>query len=264
VLPEFEEKLRKFWAVVCKPRDHQEINRIVSAHTKGMIPDLLSRNHECFLFLSVMYYEGSWLEQMNPNDTYLGDFIGYNGAPSQPVLFMHIQSKMKSCKLEYSKAVLKPYTDKFVAVFVQPNQASEQGMREALYELSTFGSGEGVLNVLLESPSLMLDLSMPKMTVQYTGDLEESCRQLGISAVFETQAMTMALEAGSNGVVSAMPVQVRFEMDEKGVRCAAAAAAGGTRGGGPPSVVLDKPFILCLFHAPSKTPLLLAQIHSVR
>jgi len=60
-----------------------------------------------------------------------------------------------------------------------------------------------------------------------------------------------------------MPVQVRMEMDEKGVRFAAAAAAGGTRGGGPPSLVLDSPFVLCLFHAPSKTPLLLAQIHSV-
>ena len=54
-----------------------------------------------------------------------------------------------------------------------------------------------------------------------------------------------------------------MEMDEKGTSFAAAAAAGGTRGGGPPLFVLNHPFVLCLFHATSKTPLMLAQIHSV-
>ena len=106
-------------------------------------------------------------------------------------------------------------------------------------------------------------LTVPKFTLNYSSDLEQSCRALGISSLFETKVMTMALDPDHDGLVTSMPIKVCMKMDEEGTTFAAAAAAGGTRGSGPPSFMLNSPFVLCIFHMPSKTPLLLAQIHKV-
>ena len=261
VLPEFEKTLQSFWAEVCHLRDYTVVNRLVSGHTQGMIPNLLSRNHHAFLFLAVNCYKGVWREMLDPGDTYIVEFVGYPGGPDQTASFMYTKRKMQFASFEYSQAVLKPYDDNFVAVFVKPTIATERGMRDAIYEVCSKGSY--MLDVLSEEPMRLMSLSMPKLKLRYTSDLEENCRALGITSIFETKSMGMALEAEYNGLVSAMPVHVYMEMDEKGTSFAAAAAAGGTRGGGPPSFVLNHPFVLCLFHATSKTPLMLAQIHSV-
>jgi len=131
VLPEFEKTLQSFWAEVCHLRDYTVINRLVSGHTQGMIPNLLSRNHDAFLFLAVNCYKGVRREMLDPGDTYLGEFVGYGGGQNETASFMHTIRKMQFVELEYSKAVLLPYDSNFIAVFVMPKEASEVGMRNA-------------------------------------------------------------------------------------------------------------------------------------
>ena len=204
VLPEFEKTLQSFWAEACHPRDYTVINRIVSGHTQGMIPHLLSRNHDAFLFVAANCFMCKWRAMMDPDDTYLGEFVRYQGGPNQTASFMRTQRKLQFASFEHSEAVLKPYDDNFVALFVKPNVASEVGMRDTKYEMCSIGSG--LLDVLTEALMRLMSLSMPKLTLKYTGDLEESCHALGIAAIFETKAMGMALDAEHNSLVSAMPV----------------------------------------------------------
>ena len=90
---------------------------------------------------------------------------------------MKMTTKLQSAELRNCRAFLKRYDNNFVAVFLKPNDGSEEGMRDTMHEMCIIDSVERLL-VLTKAPLKKMSLSMPKFTLKYMGDLEQSCNAI--------------------------------------------------------------------------------------
>lgn len=244
--------------------DKRHINNHVSACTNGMITDLLVDEPVKFAFLTVMFFAGKWKVAFNPALTYQDYFYPYHNDDPQPCSFMCVQTEVRAATFEFSMAFVLPYEQNFVAVYVVPLVATEEGMENCMREVCT-GFGEGLLDAVLKEDLETYRIEVPKMTLRYKDDLEHRCRDMGMRNIFDEFALTMALDDESLGIVTKLPLDVCLDVKESGTEMAVAVAATQTRSCAPlpPLVKVCAPFVMSIFHVNSKTPLMFAQIHDV-
>ncbi|KAH8372753.1 hypothetical protein KR009_004418, partial [Drosophila setifemur] len=165
-----------------------KINAWVEQETEHKITNLLQSdavNEETSaVLINALYFKGAWQKPFMPETTLRGDFF-VDSSTRVSVDMMTQEDKFKFAELSHLKAqaVQLPYESSNIHFLILlPNQIS--GLEELEKQLTTFN--------LVDIDALMtphdVEITLPKMTIQYDVDLKNILNELGIAEVFTDAA----------------------------------------------------------------------------
>ncbi|MBZ5508444.1 MAG: serpin family protein [Acidobacteriia bacterium] len=224
-----------------QPSAAAEIEKWVKEKTHGKISGLISpeqlRSMRALL-TNAVYFHGTWSDQFPKNETHQENFRLASGG-GKKVQMMHNPSisgayrkgdGFEAAALDYRSSHIR-----FYAILPSPGSSPEQVLAKISMQQLRSGPRE-----------IELDLRLPRFTLDYKEELEESLSRMGMSAAFHSGADFAPMGSPSfflGGVVH----KTRLEVDEEGTT--AAAATGGLISASVSRVktlVFNRPFALLL------------------
>jgi serpin B len=237
------------------------INRWVSAATNNRISQLLQAGdvdaRTRLTLVSSLYWKGRWGRSFNAAMTRIEPFAGIDGS-TVPAPLMHQCARFATAEHDGVKAIQLPYVGGEVAMAIlMPDRASDFPRFEQALTAEGLDHWMGELD--LASPR-DTELTIPKMHVQWRGDLAPTLQALGAANAFGNHAdftgITSSHIPGDPAVslkIARVIHQSWLDVDENGSEAAAATAvvmmpgAAMRRSEAPPFVFrADKPFLFLL------------------
>ncbi len=219
-----------------------EINRWVSEKTKGKItqiitPDIL--NQMTTLILSnAIYFKGAW---MNP-------FLEKNTKPESFSLnpYKEIQVEMMNNTKSYRyletnglKLLEMPYrkeyneygesiskTDYSMIIFLPDDESSLEQFESQL----TITTVNSFLEKLMQTPTIDVEVKLPKFRVENTFNLNEILKTMGMEIPFTASADFSKITGNQDLFISDVLHKTYIDLDEKGTEAAAVTAIIMARG----------------------------------
>lgn len=243
----------------------QTINRWVAAATNDRIKDLLhvpdvTATTRAALVNSI-YWKGRWETGFYAGDTKSEPFAQIGGKPVMAPL-MHRQASFQSVERDGIKAIQLPYAGREVAMVVlMPNSSSALPHFEEGLTAEKLARWISDLDGAYPQDTV---LTLPKMHLEWRGDLVEPLKGLGAKTAFGDEAdfSGMAIEPYPGEVPGATGLKIKkvihqtyLDVDEQGSEAAAATAVmmdvvvSGRRIPPPPPPLIfriDKPFLFLL------------------
>jgi serpin B len=224
----------------------QAINQKVSQDTAGLIPEILapaaiSQATKLVLTNSV-YLRARWAEPFPPARTELADFTSLAGTPLS-VSMMHGLSSARYFVGDGFFALALPYRqNELEMVFLVP----------ALGQFPTFLptlAAQRVADILAALQPELVDLSLPKLNLDFGVGLEDALGEAGMERAFDAAAEFGPI--GQGIFVQNVFHRAVLKLDEQGTIAAASTVVGAAgAGSGPPPtpvpVVVDRPFVFFL------------------
>ncbi len=236
------------------------INQWVSGKTHDRINNLLSPDNVTkatrAILVNTIYWKANWATDFPSAATKSEPFHLLEGKRI-PALLMHREADYQVLERNGVKAINLPYRNGEVAMTVlMPNKASGLSGFEAGLTNVTLTHWLAELDTAEYRPTI---LTLPKMHLQWRGDLVETFQAMGLRAAFDARADFSGMATLPPGQVLAIGGiihQTWLDVDEKGSEAAAATAVvdviitGKLRNAPepkPPFVFrADKPFLFLL------------------
>lgn len=237
----------------------EAVNGWVSERTEGMIPTFLEEPYEVTIrlaLLNALYLEARWKEPFLATATRPEVFHTAEGTEvSAEFLHDWMCNRDYICE-EGVEGILLPYQEGSLA-FMALRATDGRTPEELLAELTP----ESLAALLGAAESTLLDLSMPKFTLEYRQDLSETCRALGLfKTMTPGEADLSLMGTGAEGplYVSDVRQAVKIQVDEEGTKAAAvtevAPADGGAALEDPVTLCLDSPYLYMVVDMESGIP----------
>lgn len=224
----------------------QLINETISEQTNGRIDDLIaSLDPQTRLMLTnAIYLNAGWLLMFDQNETQEGTFTLLDGS-QVTVPMMHMDNQFYYVGTEHYQALQLEY------------QARQFGMLVIVPDEGQFEAVESMLSAeffaTVQSQLIMpynVRLRLPRFEYETTLDLTQILKELGMTAIFSTDADFSGI-ADEPLFINSATHSAFINVNEQGTE-AAAATALGVGGGGPPNVPIevnvDRPFIYIIYH----------------
>eukprot|EP01114_Cavostelium_apophysatum_P008962 TRINITY_DN2202_c0_g2_i1.p1 TRINITY_DN2202_c0_g2~~TRINITY_DN2202_c0_g2_i1.p1 ORF type:complete len:380 (-),score=63.60 TRINITY_DN2202_c0_g2_i1:17-1156(-) len=237
----------------------KEINQWVNAATRGKIPKLvdeLPRDTKLVL-LNAIFFKGLFKTPFEPSETRSKEFRGRQRAFD--VQMMHRENTTNYLETSSFQAVQLAYKydskgPEFSTLVVLPLDESPQGMMKLIGELR---SNPAIFEGRFKQERV--ELSLPKFTIEFETELNESLGKLGITEAFGSGGNGKPFErltTPGDLIVTKVIHKTFLEVDEKGATAAAVTAVMGAKGGvatvpQKKIMVVDRPFLF--FIRESKT-----------
>ncbi|WP_133122317.1 serpin family protein [Bifidobacterium simiarum] len=228
----------------------RRMSQWVSDHTRGMLSPNISVNpSQMLVLINALVAEGTWKDKFNKSRTRTEIFHGTNGDVPVPMM------RQQSGSFGYARG------DGWVKVTI-PFVRYRGGLtcilpddRSALDRL--VGDTEELrkaFNAKASSWGYLVDLSIPRFTVQSTFDSASLCDHLaalGIVSAFDAENADFSGMADLPLFIGEAIQETRMEVSEEGAKAAAYTMFAMALGGPPPEpkkvrVRLDRPFIYAL------------------
>ncbi len=218
---------KNFQGEIFEGLDVDPVNEWVEQKTQGKIKKLLSRLHPnsvCAL-LNAVYFKGLWARPFDAESTFDGEFLGEQSTVEVPL--MQTSQKMAYLKKDSFQAIAMPYqNEELQFVVLLPEEL--QGLSALEDEL---GSQE-LANVLAElqaAPSVKVDLTLPRFSLEWSSSLVDAFRAIGLKSPFSPEKAEFERLTGrknSPGLVYIDQIQHKavLEVNEEGSEGAAATA----------------------------------------
>lgn len=234
----------------------------VSERTHGKIETLLNEIDPATaaILINALYLNAKWaspFQERNTDDAYF--YPAQGDAAKTP--FMSKLGQTRCFATEGEDGVLLPYRDGRLAFLaVLPSEGT--GLTEYLagWDKDTLGT---FLSVAQEQT---VQLSLPKFKTEWSGDLTDTLKALGITDAFNPQTSDftpMGRSAAGEAVYLSKAVQKTFiSVDEEGTEAAAVTGAMMTYGGYTVigeyvTLVFDRPFVYAVVDMEIGVPLFL-------
>ena len=234
------------------------VNRWVSEHTDGMIPEILTQNlesHIALLLVNAVYLENAFQSPFSANATGQWDFTAADGTVTSTD-FMRQTADLPYCSADGVTGAVLPYDDGRLAFVVL---LPEAGLDSWLAELD----GEALTALIASAQETRLFLSMPKFTAAWSGQLNEALSAMGLAVAFDQNRADLSRMGERNGnffYLDFVIQSARLEVNEEGTRAAAATivAPGDSAAPLPPAeLILDRPFLYAIWDLEAQIPLFL-------
>ena len=245
------------------------INGWVNEATREKIPSLLKRplpEGAVLALINAVYFKNRFEWPFaTPSTPWTMDFHNADGTVSQPY---GMYNKLKTTYLSHEggQGVILPYDDgKLGFLLMLPDE--DLGLTEYLESWD----GRTIADLLDAQTSAKVSLTVPKFKAEWTGELNDTLKALGLRRAFDffTADFTpMGHSKFGNLFISSVIHKTAFEVNEKGTEAAAVTAVMmGSGSGTPPETVIyltfDRPFVYGIVDLDTGTPLFLGTLEQV-
>lgn len=236
-----------------------DINEWVSGHTNGKIPELIDQPFDesvVLVLLNALYLQADWEQQFEPENTFDWDFTSDDGETKRVPMMHNLIEDCAYIKDDTAEGVILPYKDSNLA-FVAVKPSGGENIRE-WYSAYSY---KKLQDLIKSRKNTLVSFGMPKFTVRFRKNLNESLKSMGIQLAFDpSQADLSLLGASSDGeglYLSIVLQETEIETGEKGTKAAAATMAAESGGGMPQDlqeVQLDRSFFYMIMDMESGAP----------
>ena len=157
-----------------------EINSWCDKQTKGCIKKILDKplDGSAMALINALYFKGEWTKRFKTSETTKKPFTSANGNVSE-VDMMHKYDDLKYIWREKFRMVELPYGNgNFCMYVILPNEGVK--LEECVANLKNEDMG----NLFKRMSFTPIDLSMPKMKLEYNIELNDILKDLGVKRIF--------------------------------------------------------------------------------
>ncbi len=250
----YDEKLEEVFnatsGIVNNKTAEKEINGWVNEKTNGKIPTIITEDNSDFwaMLVNAVYFKGRWQNEFNKGATKKDDFYSRDGKTTS-IDFMNDTSWMNYSKKDGITIVELPYLTR-EEIFDENGEYVEtkklEGVNISMYLMMSdkeFNPEEVLYDPELKSKYIAL--SVPKFDIEYSVELNDLLKMIGIKKAFEMDAEFSSMFNGGNMWLDSTIHKTYIKVDEEGTE--AAAVTGGGMGGAslppePLEIKYNKPF----------------------
>ena len=235
----------------------RDINRWVSDHTEGMIPEILDQvPPEAVMYLvNALAFDGKWREPYRPYQVYERVFLTDTGDPVDAELMYSEEGFY--LENEVATGVVKPYEGgDYAFVGLLPREG------RSLSELLAALDGESLQALLRDQKAITVNTLIPKYETETSLELREALAGLGMPLAFDENRADFSRlgfsEAG-NIYISRVLHKTVLSLAEEGTKAAAATVVEAADGCAAlpeefREVFLDQPFVYLLIDTETCVP----------
>lgn len=225
--PDFKEKVATSYQARVESLDFSSpstlgcINGWCSDKTYGMIPKIIDQVEPSAVsyWMNAIYFSGTWQEKFDAHDTKQENFRGYT-RNIQKVDMMHQVAKFLYSENDIFKAIDLPYGNGTYRMLVLlPNEG--RSIPEMMMRLSA----DNLAGLSNNMERCMVNLKLPKFTIEQELPLNDIISQLGAPSMFEPGKANFSNFANGDFFVSKMLQKAKIEVSEQGTKAAAVSAA---------------------------------------
>jgi len=228
-----------------------KINDWVKDKTQGKIPEIINEENEDFwaMLINAVYFKGRWYDEFSKELTKKDVFKSRNGVEHE-IDFMNKTGWMSYGKKGGVEIVELPYLTREDVFdengnYVDTNRIENIGISMYLVMSEEKVNPEMAINTI-STESKYLELSVPKFRIEYSQNLADAVKELGINKAFTPDiAEFTGMFTKSNMWITSLMHKTYISVDEEGTEAAAVTAAGMAGNALPPEPVLlkfNKPF----------------------
>ncbi|XP_053553482.1 alpha-1-antitrypsin [Bombina bombina] len=256
LLQKFLEDVKKFYEAEAFSTDFHnaeeaksQINSYVEKKTNGKIVDLISSVNPdtALILINYIYFRGKWEQPFDEKHTREGDF--------------HVDEKtVVKVPMMYRSSYYKVVHDRDLGCTVV--ELLYKGNASAWFILPE----EGKLNAVVEDlgkPTIIkwiknfhrgyIELRIPKFTISTTLDLIPELSKFGVTDLFSDKVDLSGITEEENLKVTKAVHKAILSVDESGTEAAGATGVEIVSVMMPPSITIDRPFIVSIYHKPTKS-----------
>jgi len=228
-----------------QPSSAAIINNWVSERTKGKIPSIVTRDHianAVAILTNAVYFKGNFYAPFRQEATKPGIFYLADGPEKiVPMMRGHFTGSYRSGS-GFEAATLR-YRNSGIALYLL---LPARGKRP-----EDILTADSVQEMLAAQGSVELDLSVPRFTIDFSGRLNESLAQMGMSVAFQYPGADFSALGSPLFFLGAVMHKTRMEVDEKGTVAAAVTVQTVSLGSSlehvkTKTLVFDRPFAVLL------------------
>ncbi|MDE6484803.1 MAG: hypothetical protein K2L14_05370 [Duncaniella sp.] len=227
----------------------KEINRYISDHTHGLIPEFLTSPLDIRVaMINTTYFKGAWKEAFDKNLTARGSFRNLDGSVSD-AQYMHREGKIDYAATDGIQSIRLPYLgDRFTMTIIMPE--AEGDFDSMLSQLSA----ASLRNLDSQYKSTEALIGIPRFEASVSLELLDRLNEMGLN------------NKGFNGIsenesffIVTVRHGVRLIVDEEGTE-AAGATMVGVENACPNFIIFENPFIYIIRDTISDTILFIGAV----
>lgn len=252
------------------PFDNQtlsDINEWVKQKTDGTIPKILDKISEdsVMYLINALAFDAEWADPYQDRQVRSGTFTKEDGT-ERTVDFMFDSGYSY---LEDEKAIgFKKYYSGYKYAFVA--MLPKEGVSVSEYVSSL--SGQSLCELLSNSKSGEVYTSIPKFETEYSGDMSDVLKSMGMANSFDVQTADFSgIGSSSDGniYISRVVHKTFISVAEKGTKAGAVTIIDMPAGAAPPSeepkyIYLNRPFVYMLIDCENNIPFFIGTLTDVK
>ena len=240
--------------IVTDKTAEKEINGWVNEKTNGKIPTIITEDNTDFwaMLVNAVYFKGRWQNEFNKGATKKDVFTSRDSSQKE-IDFMNRTAWMDYTKKDGVTIVELPYLTR-EDVFDENGEYVDtkklDGVNISMYLMMSDASfsPEAVLNEA-ELTSKYVALSVPKFNIEYSAELKNILKTIGIDKAFEMEAEFSNMFDSGNMWIDSTIHKTYIKVDEEGTEAAAVTGMGMGGSSLPPepiNVKYNKPFTFAI------------------
>jgi serpin B len=234
-----------------------EINKYVSDGTDGQIPEVIKNisPDDTMYLINTVVFNADWLNRYYGNHTGAAVFTNVHGV-EQPCTLM--TSTEKYIGDDTTDGFIKYYSNTDIA-FAALLPHEDININDYIGSLTA----EKLNGLLTQESEDIAYCCMLKFGFRYSNDLSDELRAMGIEKAFTPDADFSRLSSADNPTFIRQITHDTFvNVNEKGTFAGAASVVKIMDGGGlpPKMVILDRPFVYCIFDTNTGIPLFIGTV----
>lgn len=244
-----------------------EINAWVKKETSGMIEGLLEQSppEDAIMYLiNALSFDAEWEEMYDKFQIHDGVFTTENNE-QQDVEFM-TSDEYGFLENEDVTGVAKPYKDgKYEFVVLLPKEG--KSINDVIAKLTT----KELVKMLTEKQDVKVEVTLPKFSLEYDTELNDTFKQLGINTMFDREKANfskLGTSEDGNIYVDSILHKTRIEVGERGTKAGAVTAFtmmdAISFNPEPLTLYLDRPFIYMIIDTEQRLPLFIGSLMELK
>ena len=247
----------------------RDINGWVNSSTHGMIPEIIREIPEdaVLYLINALALEAEWETAYRESQIQMERVFTTEDGQEQPVTLMY-SSEWHYLKDDHAQGFLKPYKGgRWAFAALLP----EAGMKLEEYAASL--TGKRLHEILTGAQETAVKAAIPKFTSEYSVELSDSLKAMGITDAFDWKTADFAAIGSSpSGLlyISRVLHKTFISVDENGTEAAAVTAVEMPAGGADPTpavvptVYLDRPCLYLLVDLETNLPAFIGAVTTMK
>lgn len=219
--------------------------------------------------VSTVYFNGTWSDQFDPDDTVDGYFTLRDGTEKKGRFMSDtrfVQVLDESSELGGASAILLDYgkqedPPEYSSLFILPKDDSMESLESVLTGLSS-----ELLSDLDDLPYDQADIKLPRFKIEWSASLKKELQSMGIKAAFDVNIDNKFDRMTTNDALTVGDVihGASMSVTELGTQAGAVTVVemrAGVPSGQPLDMNFNRPFaVTAIIHRPTGTPIFIGKV----